>query len=398
LVDGANKGAISSYTFSNVQAAHTISASFSPVVVTSNLALGKAVTASSIEAATLPASYAVDGSGTTRWASAYVDPSWIAVDLGSNLSFNRVVLRWEAAYGKAYQIQVSSDNATWTPVYTQAAGLGGVETISFGSTTARYVRMLGTARGTQWGYSLWEFEVYSDAAPATKTITATASAGGTISPSGAVAVNQGASQTFSIAPASGYTIASVLVDGVSQGAPSSYTFSNVQAGHTIAASFTPSAVDTNIAPSGTGYLWSKNASATANANRVASAAINDNNLSNSVVVNANGEGGSALWEGAGVVWSAAKTITSAKFVNGVDDGYGNGYFEAGCRLQFTTDGTTWADSGWAISPAYPSSSAALGKTYTFTGSASGVRGARVVGQTGGNSWSWTVSEVQFLGR
>ncbi len=146
--------------------------------------------------------------------------------------------------------------------------------------------------------------------------------------------------------------------------------------------------DSNIAPSGTGYLWSKNSSSTSNSNRAANAGVNDGNLSSSVVINAAGENGSALWEAAGVTWSSAKTVSSAKFVNGAIDSYGNGYFQANVKLQFTTDGTTWADSGWSISPAYPNSTTAGGQTYTFTGAAkSGVRGARITGQTGANSWS-----------
>ena len=71
----------------------------------------------------------------------------------------------------------------------------------------------------------------------TFTLTASAGTGGTISPSGAVIVPYGGSQTFTIAPASGYQIASVLVNGVNQGAISTYTFSNVTANHTISASF-----------------------------------------------------------------------------------------------------------------------------------------------------------------
>jgi len=71
----------------------------------------------------------------------------------------------------------------------------------------------------------------------TFTINASAGTGGSISPSGAVTVNQGATQAFIIAPSSGYMISSVTVDGVNQGAIGSYTFSNVQANHTISASF-----------------------------------------------------------------------------------------------------------------------------------------------------------------
>ncbi len=72
----------------------------------------------------------------------------------------------------------------------------------------------------------------------TYTITASAGTGGSISPSGGVSVQSGANQTFTITPNTGYKIAGVTVDGVSQGAIASYTFSAVSANHTISATFT----------------------------------------------------------------------------------------------------------------------------------------------------------------
>jgi hypothetical protein len=74
--------------------------------------------------------------------------------------------------------------------------------------------------------------------PSTYTITASSGTGGSITPSGSVTVTEGDSQSFTITPNSGYQIADVTVDGTSQGAVASYTFSNVTADHTIAASFT----------------------------------------------------------------------------------------------------------------------------------------------------------------
>jgi hypothetical protein len=71
------------------------------------------------------------------------------------------------------------------------------------------------------------------------TITATAGSNGSISPSGAVTVNSGASQTLTISPNTGYQVAGVQVDGVSVGAVTTHTFSNVTANHTIAATFVP---------------------------------------------------------------------------------------------------------------------------------------------------------------
>ena len=69
------------------------------------------------------------------------------------------------------------------------------------------------------------------------TITASAGPNGGISPSGTVSLAPGASQTFTITPDTGYHVADVLVDGVSVGAVTGYTFTNVNADHTISASF-----------------------------------------------------------------------------------------------------------------------------------------------------------------
>jgi hypothetical protein len=70
------------------------------------------------------------------------------------------------------------------------------------------------------------------------TITASAGANGSISPSGAVVIPLGGSQTFAIKPNRGYRIADVKVDGVSVGSPKSFLFGNVMSNHTIAVSFT----------------------------------------------------------------------------------------------------------------------------------------------------------------
>jgi hypothetical protein len=70
------------------------------------------------------------------------------------------------------------------------------------------------------------------------TITATAGPGGSIAPSGPVTLTPASSLTFSITANTGYTIADVTVDGVSQGAIPDYSFTNVQADHTISATFT----------------------------------------------------------------------------------------------------------------------------------------------------------------
>jgi hypothetical protein len=65
-----------------------------------NLALNRPTLASSTEAASFSPNLAVDGNGGTRWSSAFSDPQWIRVDLGATTSINRIVLRWETAFGR----------------------------------------------------------------------------------------------------------------------------------------------------------------------------------------------------------------------------------------------------------------------------------------------------------
>src|SRR5579859_7918845 len=123
------------------------------------LSQGQPVTASSVESGQFPAAAAVDGNTGTRWSSAWSDPQWLQVDLGSTASVTQVVLMWETAYATGFQIQVSQDAVNWTPIYSTTTGTGGTQTLGV-SGSGRYVRMYGTARATGYGYSLWEFQVY----------------------------------------------------------------------------------------------------------------------------------------------------------------------------------------------------------------------------------------------
>jgi len=123
-----------------------------------NIAQGKPTTASSSENATLGAGNATDGNTGTRWSSAFSDPQWIQVDLGQSYNINHVTLNWEAAYGRAYQIQTSADGTTWNTVFSTTTGDGGIDDLAL-TGTGRYIRMNGTQRATPYGYSLWEFSV-----------------------------------------------------------------------------------------------------------------------------------------------------------------------------------------------------------------------------------------------
>ena len=71
-------------------------------------------------------------------------------------------------------------------------------------------------------------------------ITASAGEGGSISPNGTSTVSYGDSKTFTITPAQGYKVKSVVVDGTNKGELTTYTFSNVKGAHTISVTFEPS--------------------------------------------------------------------------------------------------------------------------------------------------------------
>ncbi|WP_328997637.1 discoidin domain-containing protein [Kribbella sp. NBC_00709] len=125
------------------------------------LSQGKPVIASSIESDTLAAVRAVDGNTSTRWASAESsDPQWIRVDLGQPATIGRVKLSWEAAYAKAYRIEVSDDGTTFSSVKEVANGNGATDDLTGLQAHGRYLRLVGTQRATSYGYSLWELEVY----------------------------------------------------------------------------------------------------------------------------------------------------------------------------------------------------------------------------------------------
>ncbi|MBP5259662.1 MAG: glycoside hydrolase family 3 C-terminal domain-containing protein, partial [Paludibacteraceae bacterium] len=125
-----------------------------------NIAIGKTVTVSSTQNGTMPGSNAVDGADNTRWSSNATDNEYITIDLGSVQKVTRVELVWETACGKEYLIQFSFDGNTWRDVVTETAGKPGEFIYDDINQKARFVRMQGQSRGTQYGYSLYEFRVF----------------------------------------------------------------------------------------------------------------------------------------------------------------------------------------------------------------------------------------------
>ena len=130
-------------------------------------AAGRPAQASSMYSSTYAPGKAVDGSSTTRWSSNFTDNQWWQVDLGSVRKVSKVDLNWEAAYASQYKIQTSTDGTTFTDAAVVSSTGAGLKSTTFADRDARYVRVLGVTRATQYGISFWDARVYgsSDTAP-----------------------------------------------------------------------------------------------------------------------------------------------------------------------------------------------------------------------------------------
>lgn len=146
-------------TFSNQLVVYGLTGAPADMCNSENIALHKPAIASSVEMSTYAASNVTDGNPNTRWSSQFSDPQSIYVDLGARYDLCRVVLRWEIAIGKDFKVQVSDDALTWTDLDSIKNNVVSENYIPV-TGTGRYVRIYGTQRGTVYGYSLWEFEVY----------------------------------------------------------------------------------------------------------------------------------------------------------------------------------------------------------------------------------------------
>jgi beta-glucanase (GH16 family) len=135
-----------------------------PVTAT-HLAYQKPADASTQENSGLGADKAVDGIDSSRWASAWSDPQWLRVDLGDVYPVNQVKIYWEYASAREYKVQVSdSPDGPWTDCVHITNNLThqGWKIHNFPAQTGRYLRVYCIQRTTEWGYSIFELEVYQD--------------------------------------------------------------------------------------------------------------------------------------------------------------------------------------------------------------------------------------------
>ena len=155
-MQGVKRGLPYGYSLWEMEVYATVKETAEYGVVSKN----KTATTSGAETEAMAAANAFDGDEGTRWSSNFADDAWISVDLGKTYAIDKVVLNWEAAYGKAYKIQTSTDGNNWTTVKDLTNQDGREDTITFNAVNARYVRMQGVTRALPYGYSIYEFEVY----------------------------------------------------------------------------------------------------------------------------------------------------------------------------------------------------------------------------------------------
>ncbi len=250
LVDGGSVGAVSSYTFTNVQAGHTIAASFA--IDTFTIAASAGAHGSISPSGAVSVNYGADQAFTITANTGYHIAD-VLVDGGSvgavgSYTFTNVqaghtiaasfainVYTITASAGSGGSIEPSgavSVNYGQTPTFTMTPdpGYHVLDVLVDGASVGGVSSYTFTAVQT-------DHTIAASFSMNTYTITVSAGSGGTISPPGPVTVNYGDSQTFTITPSPGYHIVDVVVDSVSQGVVTSYTFTNVQASHSIAATF-----------------------------------------------------------------------------------------------------------------------------------------------------------------
>lgn len=126
-----------------------------------NRAFQQPAASSSIENDEHLAEYATDGDQTTRWSSQYQDNEWLIVDLGKSYDIQTVKLYWEVARAESYAVDISFDGQNWVTIFEENNGEGDLDSLSFDEPeVARFVRMNGIERATEWGFSIYEMEVY----------------------------------------------------------------------------------------------------------------------------------------------------------------------------------------------------------------------------------------------
>ena len=249
LVDGISVGAVSNYTFTNIVGAHTISATFvlATYSVTASAGAGGSISSPGVSVVNCGSdiSYTITTDPCYSVADVIVDGN--SVGAVSSFTFTNVNQNHTITASfivTPYTITVSSGaNGSISPATgTVSCGSDATYTITPNACySIADVVVDGVSVGATPTYTFTnvsnDHTISATFAIITYTITATTGANGSVTPSGISVVNCGSNNSYTITPNACYSVADVIVDGVSVGAVSSYDFNNTAANHTISATF-----------------------------------------------------------------------------------------------------------------------------------------------------------------
>ena len=352
---------------------------------TANVALNKPATASSTENAGTPAGSAVDGNAGTRWSSAFSDPQWIQVDLGTVQPICQVTLNWETAYARAFQLQTSTDGTTWTSIYSTTTAAGGMQALNV-TGSGRFVRMTGTVRATLFGYSLWEFGVHVGSAGNTVAVANPGTITSTIGTAASVQINATNS-------ASGQTLLTYSATGLPAGLSINAGTGLISGTPTTAGTFTAAITvrDTTGATGTTSLRWTVNPTGgcgTTNLalNRTATASSQQNIAfppQNAVDGNAGTRWSSASSDPQWIQIDLGATHSVCLVVLSWEAAYATAF-----QVQTSPDGTTWTS--------IYSTTTGAGGTQTLNVTGSG-RYIRMYGTARATQFGYSLLEFQVIG-
>ncbi len=243
LVDGQSQGAVDNYTFDNVTADHTITASFEKDVNTASLADGTYnANAYLMRADDISKPSMAAGALAEKAMLEVTDGKWyLKVDFKTlHLMTQQGMVSADASNIRYYQAGLGSPSTPIAPYNTDTDAQTNDKVQQF------KIPVAVDAKGV---YIMMDVAGVHNDIPAyiafniQHSITASAGANGSIEPAGVTTVTRGAVQLYTITPKSGFSVKSVLIDGQNMGAITSYKFTDVKADHTITASFEADSVD-----------------------------------------------------------------------------------------------------------------------------------------------------------
>lgn len=275
LVDGRNIGVRTSYTFTNVRAAHTIQAVFykSYYSITASASTGGTISPSGTRniAYNGSQSYTITPNSGYQVSRVLVD----GTDVGAVRTYRFSSITDDHTIQAEFERNIfsitasASEGGTINPVGVRSVSKNGNMTYSFSANAGYQISRVLVDGADVGAVSTYHFTnitgdhtIRAEFERNTFSISASATEGGTITPAGVRSVSRNGSMTYQIAPNTGWKIKAVLVDGQSVGAVSSYTFRSITGDHSIAAQFERQSYSISasanqggsISPSGISYV------------------------------------------------------------------------------------------------------------------------------------------------